>query len=148
MTNPAGWRAHSPKWYSSSWKDFGKKQMRLDEWTQPEWGDVADYFCERDKKYATAELTVLAVIKLQTENVATRTAQKTLRELMETLDIIPGTLQMAQWTSWSGMRHMRLGSSKPQTHQYIAYHPPNEVPDLSLTKKAKPVQHICFHACK
>jgi len=38
--------------------------MKNDEFTKPGRGDVADYFCERDKKYGTTELTVLAVFKL------------------------------------------------------------------------------------
>ena len=30
---------------------FWQKQMKLHKLTQPEWGDAADYFCKRDKKY-------------------------------------------------------------------------------------------------
>jgi len=39
-----------------------QKQMKLDELTQPGWGDAADYFCERDKKYCTGGLRVPAVV--------------------------------------------------------------------------------------
>jgi hypothetical protein len=41
---------------------FWQKQMRLDELTQPGWGDAANYFCERDMKYGTAELKVPAIV--------------------------------------------------------------------------------------
>jgi len=36
-------------------ENFRQKQMKPDELTQPGWEDAADYFCERDKKYGTAE---------------------------------------------------------------------------------------------
>jgi len=29
MTNPAGWWAHSPKWYSSTWRGFGRSRRSL-----------------------------------------------------------------------------------------------------------------------
>jgi len=41
---------------------FRLKQMRLDELMQPESGDTADCFSERDMMYGTAELLVLAVV--------------------------------------------------------------------------------------
>jgi hypothetical protein len=34
-------------------ESFRQKQLRLDELTQPGWGDTADYFRERDMKYGT-----------------------------------------------------------------------------------------------
>jgi hypothetical protein len=46
-------------------KRFWQKQMRLDELTQPGWGDVVDYFCIRDMMYSTSELRVAAVITMQ-----------------------------------------------------------------------------------
>jgi len=49
---------------------FRQKQMKLDELTQPGWGDAINYFCDRDEKYDTTEITVLAVIELQTEDDA------------------------------------------------------------------------------
>ena len=45
-------------------------QMRLEELTQPGWGDAPDYSCERDEKSAKAELIVQAVIQLRMGNVA------------------------------------------------------------------------------
>jgi len=39
-----------------SLESFRQNQMRLDELTQPGWGDAADYFRERDMKYGTTEL--------------------------------------------------------------------------------------------
>ena len=37
-------------------ESFRQKQMRLDELTQPGWGDAANDFRERDMKYRTTEL--------------------------------------------------------------------------------------------
>jgi hypothetical protein len=42
--------------------------MKLDELTQPEWEDAADYFHERDKKYGNIELRVLGVFHPQTND--------------------------------------------------------------------------------
>jgi len=41
---------------------FRQKQRKLYESTQPGWGDGADYFRERDKKYGMTELKVAAVV--------------------------------------------------------------------------------------
>ena len=41
---------------------FSQKQMKLDQMTQPGWGDLADYFRERDKKHGKSELIVPAII--------------------------------------------------------------------------------------
>jgi len=43
---------------------YRQKQMKLDELTQPGWEDAANNFRERDKKYATTELRVPAVVQL------------------------------------------------------------------------------------
>ena len=51
-------------------ESFQQKQMRLDELTQPGWGDAANYFRERDMKYGTTELKVLAVVNPQTDMTA------------------------------------------------------------------------------
>jgi hypothetical protein len=44
-------------------ESFRQKQLRLEELTQPGWGDAADYFHERDMKYGTTELMIPAVGK-------------------------------------------------------------------------------------
>jgi len=49
---------------------FRQKQMRLDELTQLDWRVVAEYFCKRDIKYGTTELTVQAVVRPQTDPTA------------------------------------------------------------------------------
>jgi len=43
-------------------ESFRQKQMRLDELTQQGLGDAANFFRERDMKYGTAILNILAVI--------------------------------------------------------------------------------------
>jgi hypothetical protein len=47
---------------------FWPKQMKLDEITQLGWGDAVDYIHERDQKYGTTELKVLAFVKPYTHN--------------------------------------------------------------------------------
>ena len=42
---------------------FRQKHIKLDELTQPGWGDAAIYFSERYKKYSRAVLRVPAVVK-------------------------------------------------------------------------------------
>jgi len=44
--------------------------MRIDELTHPGRWDVAQYLRERDMKYGTPELKMLAVVKPQTDKVA------------------------------------------------------------------------------
>lgn len=81
---------------------------------QPGWGDVAHCISERDKKCATAESTVVVVVKLQMEQFAPASALAIFGELMETLDIVPRKWQMLQGTSRQLHSHMRLNSRKPQ----------------------------------
>jgi len=92
---------------------FWQKQIKLDELIQPGWGDAADYFRGRDKKYGMSELKVTAIIKSQTDHVAAAPSPTTFGELLETLDIVPGISPMPQYTSRPGSSHMRLGSGKP-----------------------------------
>jgi len=94
---------------------FWPKQMKLDELTHPGWGDTADYFCERDKKYGTSEWKVPAILKSQTDHVAVAPSQTTFGELLETLDIVPGILPMPRCTSRPGSSDMRVGSGKPKS---------------------------------
>jgi hypothetical protein len=81
---------------------FRQKQMKLDQLTQPGWGDAADYLRERDKKYGTAELRVPTVVKPQTDHTVAAPALTTFGELMESLNIVLGRSQMPQGTSQPG----------------------------------------------
>ena len=79
-------------------ESFGQKQIWLDELTEPGWGDAADYIHERDMKYGTTELKVLAVVKPQTDIAAATTSPTTFGVLLQILDIVPGQSQMPQVT--------------------------------------------------
>jgi len=105
--------------------------MTRDELTPPGWGDAADYFCERDKKYGTTELNVLLVILRQTEDDAASSAPTTFGQPMETLDGIPAKSQILQVTSHLRSSHGRLGSREPQTDNFIPSLPPDAPPVLS-----------------
>ena len=126
---------------------FRQKKVKLDELTHPGWGDAADYFCERDKKYGRTELNVLAVVKLHTDDNSVIPAPITFRELMQSVEIIPGILQLLQATSWPGSSHMRLGSERPQWIKHIASLPPDMEPDSSLIQNAKPLEPISLYPC-
>jgi len=67
------------------------KHIRLDQLTQPGWGDAADYFCERDMKYATTELKFLAVVKPQTDTAAATPSLQHLESLCRLLISSPDT---------------------------------------------------------
>jgi hypothetical protein len=126
---------------------FRPKQMKLDELTQLGWEDAADYFCQRDKKYDTSELRVPAVVQPQTNADATAPALRSLGELMESLDIVPGISQMLQGTSGPGSSHFRIRSVQPQSKTSISSLEPATERDMSPLLKAKPVEPVCFYPC-
>ena len=104
---------------------FQQTQMRLDKLRQQGWGDAADYIQERDLMYRAAELKVPAGSMPQTDKDAAPPAETTFGELQETLDIVPGKLQIPQGTSRAGSHHLRLGTGKLQSHKPIASLPHN-----------------------
>ena len=126
---------------------FRQKPMKLGELTQPGWGDAADYFRERDKKYGTAELKVPAVVQRQTADDAASSPLTTFSEPLETLHSVPGKLQMPQVTSQPGSRHMRLGSQKTQTDECIPSRPPAPMPHWSQIQQSKHVEPVSFNPC-
>jgi hypothetical protein len=67
---------------------FRHSQMRLDKSTQLGWGDTANYFRERDMKYGTAELKLLAVGKPQIDTTAATPSPMTVGEHMQTPAIV------------------------------------------------------------
>jgi len=114
---------------------------------QPCWGDVANYFGDRDNKYGTTELKVPAVVQPQTEDDATSSAPTTYGETMETLESVPGKSQTPQLTSPPGNSDRWLNSRKPQTHHPIPSLPPYAEPDLSTSQKSKHVEPISCYLC-
>ena len=126
---------------------FRQKQMKLDDLTQLGWGDTANHSCERDKKYRTTKFRVPAVVKLQTDDGSDTPAPTPFGELMECLDIVPGTLQMPQGTSQPGSSQMRLRSGKPHSKKGLACLPPDTEPNSSHIHEAKPVEPVSVHPC-
>ena len=108
---------------------------------------MADYFHERVMQYGIPELRVPAVVTLQTDEVAVARAPATLRELMETLHIVPRISQMPQGTSRPGSSDVRVGSRETQLNERIASLSPDTKPDSSLIEKVKPVQPISCYTC-
>jgi len=114
--------------------------MTLDELTQPGWGDAADYLSERATYYSAAELKVTAVVMPQTDSIVATPSQTTIRELMQSLDIVPRQSRMPHRTCRPGSSQMRLGSGRPQSQKRIA------LPDSSLINKLKPVDPVSFYS--
>lgn len=78
---------------------YWQNQRKLDELTQLGWGDAANNFREKDKKYGKTELKFLATFNSEIKKVAAASAPTTFRELIESLDIVPGEMQLLQGTS-------------------------------------------------
>jgi len=88
-------------------ESFLQKQMRLDEVTQPGWGDAAKYFRERDMQYGTAKLKVPSVVKPKIDTSAATPSLTSFGEYMHTVDIVRGQSQTPATTSRPGSCQMR-----------------------------------------
>jgi hypothetical protein len=126
---------------------FRQKLLKLDELTHPEWEDAADFFRERDKKYGSTELSILAVFPPQINDDAAAPVPVTFGELMLCLDIVPGISQRPQGTARPGSSHNRLGSVKLQSKSCIPGGDPAAESDLSMLLKAKPIEIVSFYPC-
>jgi len=126
---------------------FWQKQMKLDKLTQQGWGDAANYFRERDTKYGTTELNVPAVVQLQTADDAASSVPTPFSEPLETLDSVPGKLQMPQVTSRPGSCHMKLRAQKPQTHERILSVPPAPMPEWSQIQQSNHFEPVSVNPC-
>jgi len=108
---------------------YRQQQMKLDQFTQPGWEDVADNFCDSDSMYGMTELKVPAVVQPQIADDVAPSVPMTFSEPLETLDNVPRRLQMPQVTSRPGSSHMKLGLRKLQTCEHIASLLPAAMPD-------------------
>ena len=126
---------------------FRQNHIKLDELTQPGWEDAADYFRQRDEKSGTSELRVPASIQPPRNNDAPAPPPTTFGELMEYLDIVPGTWQRPQGTSRPASSLFKLGSVKPESKSSIPSREPSAEPNSSMLLKAKPVEPASFYPC-
>jgi hypothetical protein len=124
-----------------------QEQMRLDEVTQPEWGDAANYFRESDMKYGTAELKVLAVLQHQIDTTAATPSLTTFGQHMQTVEIVSGQSHMPAVTSRPGCSQPRLGLDKPESHTFTLVFSPNAEPDLIPIPDTKPAAALSFYHC-
>ena len=127
---------------------FRPKQTKLNGMTQPGWGEAANNFHERDKKYGMTKLKVPTVVQQQTADDAASTGPTTVGEPMETLDTIPRKSQMPQLTTPPGSSQMRLDSGQPQTRKHILSIPPNIAADSLPTRKSMLVELVSSYGCK
>jgi len=114
---------------------FRQKQMKLDELTQPGWGDVAEIFREWDEKYGTPKSMVPAVINLQIDQVAAAPATTTFRELAQSCEIVLGNSRIPQGTPRPGTSYMRLCSGEWHTNKRIMSHSPDTQHNSSVSNK-------------
>jgi len=128
-------------------QSFWQKQMRLDELTQPGWGDAANYFRERDMRYGTAELNVPAVVQPQIDTTTDTPFPITVGEHMQTPEIVRGQSEMPAVTSRPGSSQMRLGLEKPQSHIFIPVISPGMATDSMPIQDANPVEPVSFYPC-
>jgi len=121
--------------------------MKLDELMQPGWGDAVDYFHDRKEKYGTTELNVPSVIQPQTADDTAPSVPTTFSERLETLDSVPGKLQMPQVTYWPESSDLGLCSQNPQTHECIPSFLPTPMPYWSHIQQSKRVEPVSCNPC-
>jgi len=126
---------------------FQQKQMKLDELTQPRWEDATDYLRERFMMYRISELRVPAIIQPQTDDDAAAPAPITFGELMESLEIVHGILQIPQGTSGLESNQIRLGLVKPQSNMSISGLELATEHETSPLLKLKSVEPVSFDPC-
>jgi hypothetical protein len=122
-----------------------QKRMKLDELAKLAWENAANYFCKRYKKYCTFKLSLLAIFQPQTIEDAPAPPPTMFGELLESVQIVPGRVQMPQGTLRRGSSHIRLGSVKPQSKSSIPCGEPAAEPDSSMLLKAKLVEPVSFY---
>jgi len=128
-------------------ESFRQKQMRLDELTQPGWGDAANYFHETDMKYGTAELRVPVVLQPQIAMTAATTSPTTVGEHMQTFDILRGQSEVLVLSSRPGSSEMKLSSEKPQSHKFKLVGSPAMATDPMPIPEARPLEPVSFYPC-
>jgi len=126
-------------------ESFWQKQLRVDELTQPGWGEVAHYFTQRDVMYGLTEFKVPAVVKPKTDTTAATPSPTTSGEHIQIVDIVPVKSKMPQVMSRHGSSQMRLGSVNPLPGNHIPSLMPHAVTNSSQKEIAMPVQPLSIY---
>jgi hypothetical protein len=121
--------------------------MRLDELTQPGWGDAANHFHESDMRYGTAELKVPAVVKPQIDMTAVTPSPITVGEHVQTTEIARGQSEMAAVTSRPGSSQMRPGLETHESHKFIPVFSLGMATDSRPIPGRNPVEPVSFYPC-
>ena len=101
---------------------------------------MTDNFNERDKMQGPTELKFLAVVTLHECDDTTNPKAATFGELMGSLHIIPGILQMPVGTSRPSSGYMKLRPLRHQSHTGRASTSPDKKPCQSPIPKEKPIE--------
>jgi hypothetical protein len=126
---------------------FRQKQMRIDTLTQPGCRDAANYFCEGDVKYGTAELKVPVVVKPQIDMTGAIPSSITVAEHVQTPEIVRGQSEMPAVTSRPECSQQRMGLKQPQFHKSIPVLSPGTATDSMLRQDANRVEPVIFYPC-
>jgi hypothetical protein len=119
-------------------KKMLRKDMKLEELTELGWEDAAGYLRERDEKYGTSALMVVASIQPQPDDGTMAPPPTIFGELMESLDIVPRISDMRQGTSRPGTSHNSPGRVNPQSNTSILGLEPPAEPNPSFFLITKP----------
>jgi len=95
--------------------------------------------------YGTAELRVLVLVQLETDDDASAPPPTTYGDHMDRLGIATGISQMPQGTSRPGSSHIRLGLVKLLANTSRSGLEPVSEPDMSHGLKAKPVEPVSLY---
>jgi len=81
------------------------------------------------------------------EMIVATPSPKTIRELMQTPDIVYGQLQLPTGTYRPGSSQIRQGSAKSLSHKLIPVLSPDTATDLSTTHDKMPVEPVISYCC-
>jgi hypothetical protein len=128
-------------------ESFRQKQMRFDKCTHLGWGDVANCFRQRDMKYRTFKLTVLAVIKPKIDTTVATPLPTTFGKRVLSIEIVQVQMQMPAVTSRPGSTKMRQDLEKPQLHKFSPVRWVDAVTNSMPIHDSKPVEPISWYPC-
>jgi len=98
-------------------------------------------------QYGTSKLKVPAVIELEVQADAAASAPTSIRELMETLNIVPIKLEMLWGNSQPESCHTKLVCEKLLFPKKLVSLQPDADPNSSATMKPMATKPLCCYPC-
>jgi len=147
MTNPAGWWTKPPNRLRRAWRGCGRSRWSLmicdnrDGRMQPSISRK-EIRCKANQNWCIRQS-----FNRQTDETAAAPAPTPFGELLECHGIVPGILQIPQWTSRPGSSYTGLGLVKLHSNTSIPSLAPPAVPDSSRLMPVKPVEPVNINRC-